>query len=50
MKELFDLFENDIHSEHFTRKEIIIYGVIVPVGVFIIPYVAEAIMRSWFLD
>lgn len=31
MKELVELFEKDIMSEHFTRKEIVIYGIIAPV-------------------
>lgn len=31
MKELVELFEKDIMSEHFTKKEIVIYGIIAPV-------------------
>lgn len=31
MKELVEMFEKDIMSEHFTRKEIVIYGIIAPV-------------------
>lgn len=47
MKELFKLFEKDIHSEHFSTKEKIIYGGIFPLAVFIIPFAIDALLRSW---
>lgn len=49
MKELFDILEKDIHSEHFSTKEKIIYGIIVPLAVFIIPFAIDALLRSWLL-
>lgn len=31
MKDFWQVFEKDIKSENFTRKEIVIYGIIAPV-------------------
>lgn len=33
MKELVEMFEKDIMSEHFTKKEIVIYGIVAPVAI-----------------
>ena len=35
MKELIKVFEKDIKSENFTRKEIIIYGIIAPIALIL---------------
>lgn len=45
MKELFEIFEKDIKSENFTRKEIVIYGVIAPLALVLICGFAEVIMN-----
>ena len=34
MKELIKLFEKDIQSEHFTKRELIVYGILGPVALF----------------
>ena len=31
MKDFWQVFEKDIKSENFTRKEIVIYGIVAPV-------------------
>lgn len=36
MKELFKVFAKDIESEHFTKREKIIFAVIVPVAFILI--------------
>lgn len=41
MKELFEIFEKDIKSENFTRKEIVIYGVIAPLALILVCGFAE---------
>lgn len=41
MKELFEIFEKDIKSENFTRKEIVIYGVIAPLALILVCGLAE---------
>ena len=41
MKELFEVFEKDIKSENFTRKEIIIYGIIAPLALILVCGLAE---------
>lgn len=41
MKELFEIFEKDIKSENFTRKEIVIYGVIAPLALILACGIAE---------
>ena len=41
MKELFEIFEKDIKSENFTRKEIVIYGVIAPLALILVCGIAE---------
>lgn len=43
MRQLFDIFEKDIYSEHFTRKEYIIYGVIVPLAFMAVAVLAGAV-------
>lgn len=43
MKELFDILAKDIYSEHFTRKEYIIYGIIVPLAFVAVAVLAGAI-------
>ena len=41
MKELWQVFEKDIKSENFTRKEIIIYGIIAPLALLLVCGFAE---------
>ena len=41
MKELIKVFEKDIKSENFTRKEIIIYGIIAPLALILVCGLAE---------
>ena len=41
MKELIKVFEKDIKSENFTRKEIIIYGIIAPIALILASGLAE---------
>ena len=41
MKELFEIFEKDIKSENFTRKEIVIYGIIAPLTLILVCGLAE---------
>ena len=41
MKELIKVFEKDIKSENFTRKEIIIYGIIAPIALILVCGLAE---------
>lgn len=36
MKEFFDIMLKDIHDEHFTRKELIIYGILTPIVLVVI--------------
>lgn len=43
MKELIRLFEKDIMSEHFTRREYVIYGVVYPLALIAVAIVAGAI-------
>lgn len=31
MKEFFEIMMRDIYSEHFTRREYVIYGVVAPI-------------------
>lgn len=31
MKEFFEIMMRDIYSEHFTRKEYVVYGVVAPI-------------------
>lgn len=31
MKEFFDIMLKDINNEHFTRKELVIYGILTPI-------------------
>ena len=41
MKELFEIFEKDIKRENFTRKEIVIYGIIAPRALILVCGFAE---------
>lgn len=41
MKELIKVFEKDIKGENFTRKEIIIYGIIAPIALILVCGLAE---------
>ena len=43
MKELIKVFEKDIKSENFTRKEIVIYGIIAPLALVLVCWLAEVI-------
>lgn len=36
MKELFKIFEKDIMSENFNKRELFIYGVVAPLALFLI--------------
>jgi hypothetical protein len=36
MKKFFDIMKKDILSEHFTNKELVIYGVLAPIILFAI--------------
>ena len=36
MKKFFDIMKKDILSEHFTNKELVIYGVLAPIVLFAI--------------
>ena len=41
MKELLEILEKDIKSENFTRKEIVIYGIITPLALVLVCGLAE---------
>ena len=41
MKEFFEIFEKDIKSDNFTRKEIVIYGIIAPLALILVCGIAE---------
>ena len=45
MKELFKVFSKDIQSEHFTKREVIIFAVVVPVAFVIICGFAEWLIK-----
>ena len=45
MKEFFEIFEKDIKSDNFTRKEIVIYGIIAPLALVAVCGLAEVIMN-----
>ena len=36
MKKFFDIMKKDILSEHFTNKQLVIYGVLAPIVLFAI--------------
>ena len=36
---------NDIYNENFTRKKIIVYGIVYPVGLIAVCMLAEALVR-----
>ena len=47
MKELFEIFEKDIMSENFTRKEIVIYGIIAPLALILVCGLAEWLSKQF---
>ena len=47
MKELFEIFEKDIMSENFTRKEIVIYGIIAPLALILVCELAEWLSKQF---
>lgn len=46
MKEFFEILMKDIYSEHFTRREYIVYGVIAPLVLFAAIVLAGLIERA----
>lgn len=42
MKEFFEIMMKDIYSEHFTRREMVIYGIFAP-----LIFTAVCIFASW---
>lgn len=34
MKEFFEIMEKDIHKENFTKREMVIYGIVAPLVFF----------------
>lgn len=47
MKKFFDIMKKDILSEHFTNKELAIYGVLAPIVLFAIMAVAGWLETSF---
>ena len=47
MKEFFDIMKKDILSEHFTNKELVIYGVLAPIVLFAIMALAGWLETSF---
>jgi len=48
MKELFEILSKDIKSENFTRKEIVVYGIIAPICLIAACVVAEMLNKiNW---
>lgn len=45
MKELLEILEKDIMSENFTRKEIVIYGIIAPLALVLVCGLAECLSK-----
>lgn len=43
MRELFEILSKDIKSENFTMREIIVYGIIAPLGLIAACVLAEII-------
>jgi hypothetical protein len=43
MKELFDILRKDIMSENFTRRELVVYGIIAPLALIAACVLAEVI-------
>lgn len=46
MKEFFEIMMRDIYSEHFTRREYIVYGIIGPLVLFAAIVLAGLIERA----
>lgn len=40
MKKFFEIMEKDIHSEHFSKKELVIYGILMPLALVVIMGIA----------
>jgi hypothetical protein len=47
MKKFFDIMRKDILSEHFTNKELVIYGILTPIVLFAIMAVAGWLETSF---
>lgn len=47
MKEFFDIMKKDILSEHFTKKQLVIYGVLTPIALFAIMALAGWLETSF---
>lgn len=47
MKEFFDTMKKDIMSEHFTNKELVIYGVLTPIVLFAVMALAGWLETSF---
>lgn len=45
MRELFEILSKDIKSENFTLREIIIYGIIAPLGLIAACVLAEIVVN-----
>ena len=45
MKEFFEIMMRDIYSEHYTRREYVIYGVIAPL-LFIVAVMVAGIIET----
>lgn len=43
MKELFEIMMKDILSENFTRRELVVYGIVAPLGLLAACVLAEVI-------
>lgn len=43
MKELFEIMMKDIHSENFTKREYVIYGIVAPLALIAACVLAEVI-------
>lgn len=43
MKEIWQILEKDIHCDQFTRKECIVYGILVPLAFVAIAVIAGSI-------
>ena len=41
MREFFDIMLNDIQVENFTRKEMVVYGVVYPAALVVVCLVAS---------
>ena len=41
MKELFNIFKDDILNEKITKKDVLIYGVVAPIAIVALCWLAE---------